>query len=176
MSAERFTIRALTRADAGIYRALRLAALSDTPMAFSSSYEEEVLLSLDVFRDRLPEDGTNAVFVAFEGDDAVGMAGFQANERFKSRHKGVMWGVYVAPHCRGFGLAGRLVDTVIAWARGRVMLLACGVAVENPSARRVYHARGFAPYGVEPKALLVDGVYYDEELLVLDLTTPARPR
>ncbi|BCW88440.1 hypothetical protein sos41_15790 [Alphaproteobacteria bacterium SO-S41] len=168
--ADRFTIRTLTKADVALYRDLRLAALSDTPMAFSSSYEEESLRPLEDFRDRLPEDSVSAVFTAFDGARAVGMAGFQKNASLKSRHKGVMWGVYVAPDCRGKGLAGRLVDAVIAQARGKVMQLECGVAVENPSARRVYHQRGFVPYGVELKAIHIDGVYYDEELLVLDLT------
>jgi GNAT superfamily N-acetyltransferase len=169
MAEERFTIRTLTKADVATYRDLRLAALRDVPMAFSSSYEEESLLSLETFRARLPDDGVSAVFTAFEGDRAVGMAGFQKNANLKARHKGVMWGVYVAPDCRGLGLAGRLVDAVIAQARGRVMLLECGVAMENASARRVYHQRGFVPYGVELKAIHIDGVYYDEELLVLDL-------
>lgn len=166
---EQFAIRALTHADVELYRNLRLAALRDAPMAFASSFEEESLLSLEVFRARLPVDGVSAVFAAVDGETAVGMAGFQASDRLKSRHKGVMWGVYVAPQYRGLGLAGRLVDAVIARARQHVMLLECGVAVENPPARRVYRSRGFVPYGVELKALLVDGVYYDEELLVLEL-------
>ncbi len=170
MTEDRFTIRTLTKADVEIYRDLRLAALRGDPMGFSSSYEEESLRSLEDFRARLPDDGVSAVFAAFEDDRAVGMAGFQKNASLKSRHKGVMWGVYVAPACRGQGLAGRLVDAVIAQAQGRVMLLECGVAMENPSARRVYHKRGFVPYGVELKAIHIDGVYYDEELLVLDLT------
>jgi len=168
MAGERFTIRVLTGADVELYRDLRLEALRDTPMAFASSFEEESQLSLDVFRARLPLDGVSAVFAAFDGEVAVGMAGFQASDRLKSRHKGVMWGVYVAPAYRGFGLAGRLVDAVITQAKRHVMLLECGVAVENPGARRVYRARGFVPYGVELKALLVEGVYYDEELLVLE--------
>ena len=170
MTAERFTIRTLSPDDAALYRALRLEALRDTPMAFSSSYEEESLRSLDEFRARLPDDGISAVFTVFDGERAVGMAGFQRNAALKSAHKGVMWGVYVAPDCRGSGLAGRLVEAVIAQARGKVMLLECGVAIDNPVARRVYHSRGFVPYGVELKAIHIDGVYYDEELLVLDLT------
>ena len=169
MPQDRFTIRTLTAADVELYRTLRLEALRDTPMAFSSSYEEEALLSLDAFQARLPSDGISAVFVAFDGDTAVGMAGFQKNAQLKSRHKGVMWGVYVSPACRGFGLAGRLVDAVIERARCNVILLECGVAVSNAPARRVYHARGFVPYGIELKAICIDGEYFDEELLVLDV-------
>jgi ribosomal protein S18 acetylase RimI-like enzyme len=171
MAGERLTIRTLTRAEVETYRALRLAALRDVPMAFSSSYEEESQRSLEDFRARLPEDGVSAVFAAFDGEAAVGMAGFQKNSQMKSGHKGVMWGVYVAPAYRGDGLAGRLVDAVIARARAHVILLECGVAIENPAARRVYHKRGFVSYGVELKAICIDGVYYDEELLVLDLAT-----
>lgn len=169
MPPDRFTIRTLTPADVARYRDLRLEALRDTPMAFSSSYEEESLLSLDVFRARLPDDGVSAVFAAFDGANTVGMAGFQKNAQLKSRHKGVMWGVYVSPDHRGQGLAGQLVDAVIERARNHVLVLECGVAIENPAARRVYHARGFVPYGIERKAIHIDGAYFDEELLVIEL-------
>jgi ribosomal protein S18 acetylase RimI-like enzyme len=168
MPLDRFTIRTLTPLDVELYRNLRLEALRDTPMAFSSSYEEESLNSLDVFRSRLPNDGVSAVFAAFDGAQPVGMAGFQKNASLKSRHKGVMWGVYVAPEYRGQGIAGLLVDAVIERARRHVIVLECGVAISNPAARRIYHSRGFVPYGIELKAICIDGAYFDEELLVIE--------
>lgn len=172
MPQDRITIRPLTHADVEIFRSLRLEALRDTPMAFGSSYEEESVFSLDEFRTWLPDDGVSAIFVAFDGDTPVGMAGFQRHDQMKSCHKGVMWTVYVAPAFRGQGLAGRLVDAVIERARAHVMLLECGVAMENPVARRVYHGRGFVPFGIERKAIHIDGVYFDEEMLVIEFDAP----
>ena len=35
--------------------------------------------------------------------------------------------------------------------------------------RRLYAAHGFRPYGIEPRALRIDGRFVDDELMMLDL-------
>src|SRR5262245_41029486 len=65
------TIRALDPADVEAYRALRLEALATSPDAFSSSHEEEVALSLEAFRARIPTAGRSAIFGAFAGAELV---------------------------------------------------------------------------------------------------------
>ena len=45
------------------------------------------------------------------------MAGFYALEGPKTRHKGVLWGMYVKPAARGRGLAKALTERVMAQAR-----------------------------------------------------------
>lgn len=162
------TIRALGPDDAEALRALRAEALLAAPEAFSASPEDEAGMTAETLRARLGAGGGSAVFGAFDGGTLVGMAGFARAERLKERHKGTLWGVYLRADRRGRGMAEGLVAAVIAHARGHVRLLQAGVGVDNAAARRTYHRLGFAPYGVEVKALLVGGRFIDEELLMLD--------
>ena len=140
-----------------------------SPLAFGSSYEEEVEQPIELVRQRLSGDGPSAVFGAFAADALVGMAGFAFNDRVKQRHKGGLWGVYVQPQWRGRGLGEGLVKAVIAHASKHVQWLQATVGVTNLDAKRIYNRLGFVPYGLERQGLCVDGVYYDEELLALDL-------
>src|SRR5262245_8497161 len=101
-------IRALDPTDVEAYRALRLEALATSPLAFSSSHEEEVALSLENFRARIPATGRSAIFGAFASAELVGIAGFAANDRIKQRHKGAPVGLFVRPQWRGRGVGERL--------------------------------------------------------------------
>jgi RimJ/RimL family protein N-acetyltransferase len=163
------TIRALCAPDVEAYRELRLTALAMSPEAFGSSYEEEARLSMDSFRAHVVSDGPNVIFGAFTGSQLVGMAGFVANERLKKRHKGTLWGVFVMPEWRRRGLGDRLVGRVVEHATGHVLILQASVVTTNQIARQTYVRLGFVPYGTERQALLIDGTFFDEELLALDL-------
>ncbi|OYW61309.1 MAG: hypothetical protein B7Z40_18690 [Bosea sp. 12-68-7] len=161
-------IRTLTATDATAYRALRLQALRDHPEAFGASHEDEAARSLEMTAKRLNDGPLNCVFGAFSGDELIGTAGFVVPDRSaKSRHKGLLVGVHVAPERRGQGLARALVSAVIAHARAHVVLLQAAVGVDNAPALRLYESLGFRRYGLEDKALRVDGVFIDEALIVL---------
>ncbi|MFC0408432.1 GNAT family N-acetyltransferase [Roseomonas elaeocarpi] len=176
------TIRRLVAADAEAFRVLRLAALQGAPDAFGSSPEEAP--DLDGCRARLAPP--NTVFGAFHRDAPAsgappgeagpqgegtlrGMAGFSRNTGLKQRHKGFLWGVWVDPVLRGTGTGRALVEAVIARARGEVEALQCTVTTGNAVARALYQRLGFVPYGIERRALRVEGRDLDEELLEMDL-------
>ncbi len=165
-------IRLLEPSEAEAFRDLRLEALATSPEAFGSSYEEEARLPLESFRNRIPASGPNAIFGAYAQERLVGVAGFVVNNRMKSSHKGLMWGVYVKPEWRGHGLGKRLVEHVIARASRHVIVLEAAVGLTNEGARRTYHGLGFKPYGIERKAIRVGGVFYDEELLFMEFEQP----
>lgn len=168
-------VRPFLPSDAQAYRELRLEALASAPEAFGSSYEEEVSLSVEDFRARIPLSGPNAIFGGFSGQALVGMAGFVMYDRLKARHKGLMWGVFVKPAWRGTGLGRDLVRHVVDHASKHVVVLEAAVGLANESARRTYHRLGFEPYGIERKALRVGETYYDEELLLIDFEAKGRP-
>ncbi len=106
----------------------------------------------------------------FVGDRLVGIAGLRVPARIKERHKGFLYSVYVDAGFRGLGLAVGLVEAAIAVAQeAKLRLVWLTVAVGNDSARRIYDRLGFRTYGVEPRGLLVDGAFVDEEMMVLDL-------
>ncbi|BCP54966.1 N-acetyltransferase [Kaistia sp. 32K] len=170
MTTVRETIRQVRGEDASAFQALRLQALREVPTAFASSVEEEAGRSLEMVRERL-ETAPDAVFAAFDGAAMIGTAGFHAQSGPKRRHRGLLWGVFVAGGYRGGGVARALVERVIEHAAQHVLILEAGVTSGNKSAASLYATLGFETIGTLRKALLVDGVFHDEILLALDLTT-----
>ena len=161
-------IRQLTPADAALYRSIRLAGLEQNPEAFGSSFQAEFSRPLAWFFDRL---STSQVFGAFSGTDIMGVAGLAVRQGEKEAHKGLLWGMYVRPAARGTGVARRLVEAVIDFARGRVELIQLSVVSDNERARRLYARLGFVEYGIEKNSLKQGGKYYDEILMAKELTS-----
>ena len=100
-----------------------------------------------------------------------GVVGFFRRQGLKSRHKGMVWGMYVAPEARGQGLARGLMQALISRAAGLPDLeqLVIGVVTTNQAARRLYASLGFISYGLESEALKIGDRYLDEDFLSLDL-------
>jgi RimJ/RimL family protein N-acetyltransferase len=163
-------IRQLTPADAALYRGIRLAGLKYSPEAFGSTFEAEIVKPLAWFFDRL---SASWIFGAVRGREILGIAGFAIRDGAKEAHKGLLWGMYVRPEARGTGVARRLVEAVIEFARPRVELIQLSVVVGNEPARRLYARLGFVEYGIERNSLKHGGNYYDEILMAKDLTWPS---
>jgi ribosomal protein S18 acetylase RimI-like enzyme len=157
-------IRQLRQADAEAYRALRLSGLAESPEAFGSDFATESASPVEAFAKTLE---TLYVAGAFDGDRLVAVTGFRQLDREKTRHRGDIWGVYVAPEARGKGIGRRLLEHVIDHARGRVRQVHLSVTTTNAPAVALYEYLGFTRYGTEPRSLLVNGRYLDEYLMVL---------
>ena len=148
---------------------MRLRALREHPEAFGSSVEEE---QSDDMR-RMIGLAPNVTLGGFVGDALVATAGYVVSPRVKQRHKAHVVGVYVAPDWRRSGLAPALLDRLITEARvAGLRMLTLSVTAGNEAARRLYRRLGFVTYGTEPGSLMVDGVLWDEELMMLVLTAP----
>ncbi|HUB10620.1 MAG TPA: GNAT family N-acetyltransferase [Acetobacteraceae bacterium] len=169
-------IRRLDRADVHILRPVRLAALRLHPEAYSTAYEEEVQVPLDDLARRFLVPPVT-MFGGFVGHDLVGIIGLMQETRIKTRHKATVFSVYVDAAHRGGGLGFALVETAVAYARAAgVRMLYLTVTVGNDAARRVYERLGFRGIAVEPRALLVNGTFYDDEHMALDLDASASVR
>nr|WP_280819009.1 GNAT family N-acetyltransferase [Tianweitania sediminis] len=162
-------IRPLTAADAAAYRAIRMEALHDTPEAFSASPEDEADLSDADMALRCEPAVPGVTIGAFSGATLIGTACYLPERRAKTRHKATMVAVYLKPAWRKTGVGRAMVEAIIAHARKERVILLCNATMHNLPARRLYHALGFVPYGVERDALIINGQSYDEELLMLDL-------
>lgn len=158
------TLRRLTPDDAESYRAIRLEGLQSRPDAFGSSWAEEREKPLAAFAARL--EG-NAVWGGWADGhaDLAGVAGLMVPTSAKLRHIGTLWGMFVRPAARGQGLGALLVQRVIDEAAGRVEELRLTVVTTNEAAVRLYTRLGFEQYALDPRALKIDGRYYDEILM-----------
>lgn len=150
---------------------LRHEALEREPLSFSESLSEFRPKTVDEYWAQVCAREDNYVVGAFSGADLVAMAGFYREQREKRSHKGHIWGVYVSEQHRGQGVGRmvltKLLETVrtlpgLAW----VLLT---VTAPQEQARRLYLSLGFRPFGTEPRALKVNGLYVDEDYMILEL-------
>lgn len=165
-------IRLLDPSHAKDWWQLRLEALETEPDAFGSAPEDHRKLSAEDIAARLrPVEQGNFVYGAFADGALSGMAGFRRDESTKGRHRGNLWGVYVAAPLRGKGVARGLVKAVIARAQSYPGLehITLTVSVPQDPARKLYESLGFRSWGREPFALKVGDNYVDEYHMVLDL-------
>ncbi len=167
-------IRALTGADAEAFRALRREALEDSPHAFSESIAEHDAVSSNAYTARIAALNENHFIIAAFNDSRrlVGSVGFSRNTGEKTRHKAIIWGVYVKPEARGAGVAKAMMLEVIRRARAIDGLeqIKLGVRTGQNAARRLYVSLGFEPFGLEQRSLKVAGEYIDEDHMVLSLS------
>jgi RimJ/RimL family protein N-acetyltransferase len=161
-----FSTRRLLAADAEAYRSLRLEGLRLAPEAFGATFAEEEARPLSVMADRLER---SFLFGLFDGAALVGTAGFFREEGARTAHRGRLVGVFLTPSARGKGGADLLIAAVIAEAKNHVQQLHLAVIQQNEKARRLYERHGFRTYGEDPRGLRVDGVFYDDYLMVLRL-------
>lgn len=165
-------IKPLDSTNLQAYKALRLRALQLSPLSFGSNFAEENAYSDAVWLQRIEAVGSNVVFGAFEGDALVGTAGVFMHSRLSERHRGTLWGVYVAPEARGLKLGEQLVQAIIDHAVKRFLILDAKVVATNNYARKVYEKLGFVTYGLEKKSLYIQGQFLDQELIAIDFTEP----
>lgn len=166
-------IRPFTEADAETFYALRLRALTEEPEAFGRAAAEYAGTPLAAVAARLRT--TDDAFTLGAWTPAcVGIAGFARETGVKTRHRGMIWGVYVAPAARGQGIARALMQEVIARAAALPGLeqIHLAVTATNVAAGALYRSLGFVRYGTEPRALKLGDRYLDEDLLALRLTSP----
>jgi len=155
-------------ADAAAYRALRLRGLAEHPDAFTSSAEDEAKRPLSATEARIAADSADVVFGAFVGGELAGVVGLAREPRAKNRHKATVFGMYVAPEFGRRGLGRALIRHLVAAAQGESGLeqLELTVTQTNDAARGLYESEGFRSFGIEPRAIRVDGRYYDKNHMV----------
>lgn len=164
-------IREANIADAPSFRELRLEALQNSPIAFSADYQKNFSHPAKYWEDLLsPHLEESTMLIGEHEGQIMAMTGVMRGGSPKTRHSAWIWGVYVTPDWRGLHIAGEIIHTCIDWAKSmNVVIAKLGVAAVNQPAIRCYERCGFKIYGTEPRAVLVDGKYYDEHLMFKSL-------
>jgi RimJ/RimL family protein N-acetyltransferase len=167
-------IRRLAPADALAYRALRLRGLQDHADAFTSSWEEESARPLAATEARLSPASDGRMWGAFAGEALIGAVGLRREERAKTRHKAIVFGMYVPAEHQGRGVGAALLAHLIDEARREDGLeqLELTVTEANARARALYERAGFRSFGIEPRAIRVGNTYHGKNHMQLFLTSP----
>ncbi len=157
-------IKILKEQDYLAWKRLRLEALQAAPEAFCASFEDESSLPDDHFKQVLID---NIVFGAFIDNQLVGCVGLNQSDRLKTKHKAVLWGMYVDPIYRGLGIANALLETLMVYAEAYVSQVHLTCTANNVEAYAFYKEFGFKAYGMEPNAVRVAGRYFDQYLMLI---------
>ena len=132
--------------DWATYRDVRLAALADTPGAFSSTLEREAAFGEDVWRGRL---GSAATFLAWRAGVPVGtvtVLGYHESHNHDFTGAAHIVAMWVSPAARGLRIGGQLVKAALDHARAAGAPSAVlWVFEDNQPARRLYERMGFRP-------------------------------
>lgn len=160
-------IRLLTVEDVADFRALRLQACREEPVAFTESYEELSVLAEADFKQHFH----NGWIVGAYLDNAlVAMAGLYRNKGLKVQHKGNIWGVYVATQARGRGISRKCMEMLIEQAqKAGLESIQLSTDASNPVSVGLYKSLGFEAWGIEKHFAKLPNRYVDEVYMTLFL-------
>ncbi|MEH7179800.1 GNAT family N-acetyltransferase [Neobacillus vireti] len=165
-------IRQLTSLDAKKYWDLRLEALKQAPEAFLTSYEDAIKRENPVTQvaGNFADEG-NYTFGAFEGDKLIGVVTLLQEKAEKIRHRANIYAMYVTPKKQGIGVGKALLTEAINKAKSIEVIekINLSVVATNEAAKKLYLSLDFKVYGLEEKAMKLNGVYLDDEHMVLHL-------
>jgi GNAT superfamily N-acetyltransferase len=138
------TVREVTGDDWELMKDVRLAALTEAPYAFGSTYEREVAFTEERWRGRI-SDRSVTYFAYDETDDVTpsGLAGVYVEDGVAD-----VVSMWVRPGFRGRGVGETLLEATASWAKARSFTtLFLWVTDSNAAAQRLYARCGFTPTG-----------------------------
>jgi ribosomal protein S18 acetylase RimI-like enzyme len=143
------TVRRVRADDGPVLKAMRLAALLESPSAFGSNHAAEVDQPDKHWASRAALGAVglhDATYFAVVDQSVVGIvAGYRPDPAGSSIELVSLW---VSPPHRRAGIAGKLVDAVIGWARETdATSVGLWVTRGNDAAVRMYEAAGFRETG-----------------------------
>jgi ribosomal protein S18 acetylase RimI-like enzyme len=130
-----------------VHRAVRLAMLLDTPLAYGSTFARELAFSDEQWQERMLD---SVSWLALEPGPPELPVGAVTLYRFPEQDEGeaCLVAMWVAPHARGAGVADRLVAALLEHAgTSGLRRVTLDVADDNARAIGCYERLGFRPTG-----------------------------
>jgi ribosomal protein S18 acetylase RimI-like enzyme len=159
-------LRKLTPNDFDAYYSLRLESLQQCPIMYATNANDWQAAPREVIEKHLllSQSEQAPLLGAWQEGVLLGLIGLNPDSRPTVRHKGTLWGFYVVPTARRQGVGRALLEHAVSVAKSKLRLeqLRVVVTVHEPAAVRLFEQFGFRQYGREPRAKLLDGVYYDQ--------------
>jgi ribosomal protein S18 acetylase RimI-like enzyme len=127
-----------------VLRDVRLRALADAPDAFGTTHAQALARPDDWWRDwaqRSAVDAGQAMFLAWEGAEAIGITG-----AYGDRRRFDVISMWTDPAHRGKGVASALLRAALDFTGDAPVFLS--VTEGNERARRLYERHGFVSTGV----------------------------
>jgi len=168
-------LRVLIESDLPAFVSLRNGSLLRYPDAFTSDYATEKDKPPQAFASRLGA-AESGHFILGAFDERGNLLGTIAMERDRDvrpqkRHIAHITAVMVLEAAQGQGIAAKLVARCVELAQSNssVDQLILTVTASNARVVRLYERAGFVPYGLLPRAILVQGQFFDKLHMRLDL-------
>jgi ribosomal protein S18 acetylase RimI-like enzyme len=142
------SLQRISEANVMIFKAVRLRALSDTPLAFGSTYAKEAAFPEEEWISRAARmNGEKSIgFLAMDNETPCGIAACFLNQQ--NLEEAWIVSMWVASSHRQRGVGRQIVDEIRAWARlrqaKRLQLMV--TSINNP-AILFYEKLGFSQTG-----------------------------
>jgi len=163
-------IRLANLEDSAALLDLRLESLAMQPEAYAADFDLTAADGIQGWAKLITgytQNLSGVVSIACTDTELIGMVGIARGHWPKTRHFGTLWGVYVKSAWRGFHICGAMLNEIFEWAIENSMgVIYLGVTVSEKPAIRCYSRCGFKEYGIEPKVIFYNGIYYDQLLMV----------
>ncbi len=124
----------------------------------------------EAFIERTGQSDNSLMLVATVEERLVGTLTFDGGKRPRLRHQGGM-GITVRRDCWGLGVGGRLMATLIAWARAGGVIRKINLHVREDNARAIalYQRFGFVVTGKNTRATCINGKFCDTLAMGLEV-------
>lgn len=149
-------------ADLDQFLAFRAEGLRGDEGNFRVTPDDDIALGAESWRQRLDKDHVVAILA---GEHWLGIGGFSRFAGSKLDHKGLIWGMYVAPAGRGAGVANLIMESLLGYACQTVRQVQLTVMADNNRAISFYERHGFQLYATEPASVRQENHFANEALM-----------
>lgn len=162
----------LDASHAAVYRELMLEAYELAADAFTSTAQERANEPEAWWIKRIGSpSGLSQSLGAFAQGELIGTVAIEYSAKPKTRHSGLVIGMYVRPIARNGGVGAELLRSAIEHAQSRpeVSVLRLTLTEGNTPALRLYESQGFVAWGTEPQAILTSSGFKGKVHMSLQL-------